>query len=102
MFFKEWKTAINDAVDIPQQGTLPTIPKAAVQFAKHEDFLRRAPILIARRSRYLTAEQVQELSNHLEGHQGADIGILPAGKVLAQVQYDRFFNTAQGLDWLDF
>ena len=64
--------------------------------------LRRAPNLIARWSRYLTADQVEELSNHLESHQGAHIGILPSGRVLNQFQYDTFFRGAREFEWLKF
>ena len=48
------------------------------------------------------ANQVEELSNHLESHQGAHIGILPPGRVLAQAQYDIFFSTARKFKWLEF
>ena len=92
-FFGRWESTINDAMDVPAYPDNPNlgpISRASVQFALHGDFLRRAPNLIARWSRYLTAEQLEELSNYLEGHQGADIGILPSGRVLAQAQYDTF------------
>ena len=102
VFFREWEKAINGAADIPPNPNFGAVPKAAVQFALHEDFLRRATNLIARWSRYLTAEQVEALSNLLEGHQGAHIGILPAGKVLAQFQYNSFFSQARGIEWLEF
>ena len=102
LFFKEWETEINNAVDIPSNPNFGAVPKAAVQFAMHGDFLRRAPNLMARWSRYITAEQVEELSNLLERHQGAHIGILPPGKVLAQFQYDQFFSRARAMPWLEF
>ena len=73
-----------------------------LSFARHGDFLRRAPNLIARWSRYLTAEQVEELSNYLEGHQGAVIGILPSDRVLPQAEYDNFFRRAREFEWLEF
>ena len=104
-FFGRWESEINDAMDIPAHEDNPNlgpISKASVQFAFHGDFLRRAPNLIARWSRYLTANQVEELSNHLESHQGAHIGILPPGRVLAQAQYDIFFSTAREFEWLEF
>ena len=104
-FFGRWESTINNAMDIPAHENNPNlgpISKASVQFALHGDFLRRAPNLIARWSRYLTANQVEELSNHLESHQGAHIGILPQGRVLAQAQYDIFFSRAREFEWLEF
>ena len=104
-FFVSWESTINDAEDIPYHPSNPSggpIDRAVVQFAYHGDFLRRTPNLIARWSRYLTAEQVEELSNYLEGHQGAVIGILPQGRVLPTEQYARFFNEVRGIKWLDF
>ena len=102
LFFKDWETTINEAVDIPPNPNFGAVPKAAVQFARHEYSLGRAPNLIERWQRYLTAEQVEQLSNHLENHQRADIGILPQGRVLAQFQYDRFFREAREIGWLEF
>ena len=102
VFFREWETAINSAVGVPPNPNFGAVPKAAVQFAQHEYFIRMAPNLIARWSKYLTTEQVEELSNHLEGHQGGHIGILPPGKVLAQFQYDQFFCQARAMPWLEF
>ena len=104
-FFARWESTINDSMGFPAPEAIPNIElisKANVQFARHEDFLRKAPNLIARWSRYLTANQVEELSNHLEGHQGAHIGILPRGRVLAQAQYDEFFSTVRKFEWLEF
>ncbi|MYC38095.1 MAG: hypothetical protein F4X66_14445 [Chloroflexi bacterium] len=104
-FFAEWESTINDTEEIPYHPSNPTggpIDRAVVQFAYHGDFLRRAPNLIARWSRYLTAEQVEELSNLLEGHQGAVIGILPQGRVLPTEQYARFFSEAREIGWLKF
>ena len=100
--FKEWETTINGAAPIAAQGNVPSVPKANVQFAFHEHYLRRAPNLIARWSRFLSADQVREVNDHLEGHQGAVIGILPQRAVLPQTQYDQFFDTARAFDWLDF
>ena len=104
-FFGSWESTINDAEEIPYHPSNPSgspIDRAVVQFAYHGDFLRRAPNLIARWSRYLTAEQVEELSNYLEGHQGAVIGTLPQGRVLPTEQYARFFNEVREIKWLDF
>ena len=105
-FFGRWESTINDAMDIPAHPDNPPnlgpISRASVQFAFHGDFLRRAPNLIARWSKYLTAEQMEELSNHLEGHQGADMGLLTQGRVLAQAQYDTFFRRAREFEWLEF
>ena len=104
-FFGNWESMINDAMDIPAHPDNPNlgpIGRASVQFAYHGDFLRRGPNLIARWSRYLTAELVEELSNHLENHQGAHIGILPPGRVLNQFQYDVFFNGVREFKWLEF
>ena len=102
LFFKEWETTISGAEAIPAQGPAPAVPKANVQFAFHGHFLRRAPNLIARWQRYLTAEQIEEVSNHLEGHQGAVIGILPQGAVLPQAQYENFFRQAREIKGVDF
>ena len=105
-FFGEWESTINDTKEIPYHPSNPSsgpIDRAVVQLAYHEDFLRRAPNLIARWSRYLTAEQAQELTNQLEGHQGAVIGLIrPRGGVLPQQLYDQFFDMARGFGWLDF
>ena len=101
-FFGNWESMINDALDIPDNPNFGPIDRASVQFAYHGEFLRRAPNLIARWSRYLTTEQVEELSNHLESHQGAHIGILPPGRVLNQFQYDAFFSGAREFKWLEF
>ena len=104
-FFGRWESTINDAQEIPYHPSNPSggpIERAVVQFAYHGDFLRRAPNLIARWSRYLTAEQVEELSNHLEGLQGAVIGLLPQGRVLPSEQYPSFFRQAREIDWLKF
>ena len=38
----------------------------------------------------------------LEGHQGADMGLLTPGRVLAQAQYDTFFRRAREFEWLEF
>ena len=106
LFFKEWESTINETTDIPAHPTNPSngpINRAVVQFAYHEDYLRRAPNLLARWARYLAAEQVEELSNLLEGHQGAVIGLMrPRGRVLPQQVYDNFFRSAREIDWLDF
>ena len=102
LFFEEWEMAINGANAIQQQGGAPGAPKAFVQFALHENFLRRAPRLIQRWQGYLTVEQVEEISNFIEGHQGAVIGILPAPAVLPQQQYDQFFGDARQIKWVKF
>ena len=101
-FFARWESTINDAMGFPGPESIGFISKESIQFARHKDFLRRAPNLIDRWSRYLTANQVEELSNYLEGHQTADIGILPHGTVLAQVQYEIFFSRARKFEWLEF
>ena len=102
LFFGEWEKAVNNAPAIPAQGGAPAAPVHAVQFAFHKNYLGRAPNHIARWSRHLTAEQLEELSNLLEGHQRAAIGILPPSTVLAQAQYNQFFSQARQIKWLEF
>ena len=102
LFFKKWETTIHGASAIQAQGPAPAVSKAAVQFALHGDFLRRAPRLVQRWQGYLTAEQVEEVSNLVEGHQGAVIGILPPGAFLPQQHYDQFFGSARQIKWLKF
>ena len=68
----------------------------------HTDYLRTAPNLVARWSRYLTSEQVEELSNLLQRHELA-MRILP-GPIddYGPAEYEHFFSQARKIKWLDF
>ena len=102
LLFSEWETTINEAADIPSgSGTLP-VPRTNVQFGKHGEFMRRAANLIERWQRFLTAEQVEEISNHLEGHQAVIDLVGPRGGLFQQIHYDNFFRQAREFKWLEF
>ena len=64
--------------------------------------MRRAANLIERWQRFLTAEQVEEISNHLEGHQAVIDLVAPRGGLLQQIHYDDFFLRAREVKWLEF
>ena len=107
LLFSEWETTINEAADIPSDpGTLPVprapVPRANVQFAKNGEFMKRAANLIGRWQRFLTAEQVEEISNHLEGHKAVIDYVAPGGGLLQQIHYDDFFLRAREVKWLEF
>ena len=102
LLFSEWETTINEAADIPSGlGTLP-VPRANVQFGENGEFMRRAANLIERWQRFLTAEQVEEISNHLEGHQAVIDLVAPRGGLLQQIHYDDLFLRAREVKWLEF
>ena len=102
LLFSEWETTINKDADIPTGlGTLP-VPRANVQFGVHGEFMRRAANLIERWQRFLTAEQVEEISNHLEGQQAVIDLIAPRGGLFQQIHYDDFFRRAREVKWLEF
>ena len=102
LLFSEWETTINEAADIPSGlDTLP-VPRANVQFGEHGEFMRRAANLIERWQRFLTAEQVEEISNHLEGHQAVIDLVALRGGLLQQIHYDDFFLRAREVKWLEF
>ena len=101
-FFRDWETTINEAADVPSgPGTLPKL-KVFVQFEEHGGFLTRAVNLVERWQRYLTAEQVEVLSNHLERHQAVFDSISGEGRPLHQFHYDDYFRRAREIKWLDF
>ena len=101
LLFSEWETTINEAADIPSGlGTLPAVPRANVQHAENGEFMRRAANLIERWQRFLTAEQVEEISNHLEQHQAVLVAL--RGGLLQQIHYDDFFLRAREVKWLDY
>ena len=64
--------------------------------------MRRSANLIERWQRFLTAEQVEEISNHLEGHQAVIDLVAPRGGLLQQIHYDDFFLRAREVKWLEF
>ena len=102
LLFSEWETTINEAADIPSgPGTLPVF-RENVQFGEHGEFMRRAANLIERWQKFLTAEQVEEISNHLEGHQAAIDRVAPRGGLFLQIHYDDFFRQASEVKWLEF
>ena len=101
-FFRDWETTINEAADVPSgPGTFPML-KVFVQFEEHRDFLTRAANLVERWQRYLTAEQVEGLSNHLERHQAEFDSLIGEGGALHQLHYDNFFRQAHEIEWLKF
>ena len=102
LLFSEWETRINEAADIPSgPGTFP-VPRADVQFGEHGEFMRRAANLIERWQKFLTAEQVEEISNHLEGHQAVIDLVSPRGGFFQQIHYDDSPRRAREVKWLEF
>ena len=64
--------------------------------------MRRAANLIERWQKFLAAEQVEEISNHLEGHQAVIDLVAPRGEFFQQIHYDDFPRRAREVKWLEF
>ena len=79
-----------------------TYSKQVVQFAIHGGYLRDFDIRINRWSKYLREQQADEVSLFVAGHKGAEIGILPEGKVLPEQSYGTFFRRAREFKWIEF
>ena len=88
-FFAEWEQTINAAGGRPD-----------VQFAQHRLSLLMAQNIVARWSRYLTAEQVQVVSNLLQIEELVTGARLSGGKVWDLDHYDVFFRQVRGIEWL--
>ena len=102
IFFREWETAINNVPVDPDRPDYFSYGKDYQQAGIHYDFLRRAPNLIARWSRDLTAAQVEELINLLKRHE-SDINFqLREIGEWGQYLYDPLFCRAREIKWLDF
>ena len=101
-FFREWEHAINDAASFSTDDDAGVISEKAWRFATHARFMRRASNLVARWSRHLTPEQVENLNNYLEDHQAVIDLIGPRGGSFEQIHYNGFFREAREIDWLKF
>ena len=104
-FFREWERVIYDAAHIPADPNNPNlvpISRPDVQLAEHQLLLIRAQNIIARWSRYLTAEQVEELSNLVQLEELATGARLNEVEAPEQHVYESFFQVARGFDWLKF
>ena len=101
-FFGEWESRINSlaARNVPQIGTSYT--REQIQFAFHQHFLRRSHITMDRWSKFLPEQQTEEMRQFISEHEGAEIGIIPAGKVMSQEMYNNFFRRAREIKWLKF
>ena len=106
IFFREWETAINNVpIDIPSDPNNPNlgpIARPEAQFAQHRLALLMAQNIVARWSRYLTAEQVQNVSNLLQIEELVTGTRLSGGRVWDLDHYDVFFRQVRGIEWLDF
>ncbi|MYC37871.1 MAG: hypothetical protein F4X66_13310 [Chloroflexi bacterium] len=101
MFFRGWEKGLNvlhseRLDDSDEDFWLRTM------FLYHRVSLLEVQNLIARWSRYLAAEQVEELDNvlHLQGMITA--AKVNAGGVWSKRMYDNFFLQARKIDWLNF
>ena len=104
-FLSEWERAIYDAAHLPADPNNPDIDPISrpdVQFAEQRLYLLRAQNTIARWSRYLTAEQVEEVSNLLQLEELATGARLNVGMVWEQAHYADFFHQTRQIQWLDF
>ena len=95
IFFREWENAINN----PDRGP---IARPEAQFALHRLHLLMAQNIVARWSKYLTAEQVQNVSNLLQIEELITGTRLIGGKVWDLDHYEVFFRQVRGIDWLNF
>ena len=104
-FFGEWQRTIYDAADMPADPNNPDlgpISRPEVQFAEHRLLLLKAQNIIARWSRYLTAEQVEEVSNLVQLEELATGARRNEVEAPEQHVYEAFLQVARDIEWLDF
>ena len=101
MFFKDWEKMLNYFHSLRLENS-DEEPDLSLMFFYHRVSLLEVQNLIARWSRYLAADQVEELDNvlHLQGMLTA--AQVNAGGFWSKRAYDNFFRRARDIDWLNF
>ena len=101
-FFHQWEITINSAEGLLHPESRHVISREIVQFAQHKNRLWAAPIVLSRLSKHLPDKEAQEISLLIAGHEHAEVGIIPEGRVLPQQMYDRFFGEIRKIGLLKF
>lgn len=101
LFFSEWESLINTAESVHLPQISFEADKARMQFIYHKNRLWTVPIILSRWSKYLSEQQVQEITLLIANHENAYIGIVPPNGVPNQWIYDHLFNELKKIKWLD-
>ena len=101
-FFRRWENDINSTDETLTSDGRFTLPRSTQQFAKHRYYLSTVRILLDRWSKFLSAEQSEDIAMLLGKHEESEIGIVPEGNYPSQSSYDTFFRTAREIEWLEF